>query len=652
MEWDELKQEIGERAKQIIIDDRCSGQERPICFITDHSSSPVLDWSGDALHFRCHNCGQYWDVIDHVRWLAHDDNARAYELLCEYAGVESGGKAPPKAAGKMQTTPPPLQITHEQPPLKEVEILSKRLFPSAKQYLEGRGISDETLLLYKVTSTRAAIYFNYVVDGKVVKIKGRLIGDMANGREKWSPTPRGGTNVLYGQHTRKSQRILAVCEGEIDALSLYEGMKACNLDKEVCCTSIPTGSADVSWINNSRAFIDSFEKVILIPDNDDAGAKFLDKAAAELLLVKPVSSFPLDDYDVNDVNELLQKHGGKVMGALIGQCERYLPDFAVDLKNLPEETTEDYSKTGFYMLDKPLRGLKPGLMTLFTGKAGKGKTTIIRQVVNHQISSQRRVGVLMGEEEAQVFRRFILRQYYGKSHPQYFEKIYDEWGNVDYNPKPELLAMFTDYFADWISFFDCGHLESKEKLLKLYEWIRFESTIFGTKLFIIDNLMRLEAGVSGKDIGDVQGDIITSLKSICGVARVHMILIAHPRKEADTNFITQNSIRGSGKLVDTIDNLVVFQRMDEFDSTETGKLWGIFKKMGEYNIVTGFMRVLKNRMYGEEPFIPMRYNDKSNTIHDLNPKNNFTYGYGIPARFIKDKDVPDDNNQEQEESES
>jgi len=234
MNWDDLKLSIGERAKDIIHADKADGIGNLVCFMTAHASNPELDWSSGALHFKCHNCGEYWDILDHAKDQAGGDNKQANEILHEYAGIEMDEPKP------KETKPKIIEWEGIQP-------ISRERSREMVQYMQERRISEATLKRYHVTGDSQAIYFNYVCDKTLVKIKGRLIGSHANGRDKYSPTPKGGVNTLYGQHTYKKQ---------------YRHVAPMSRSPHPRCRPAPARSAgsrthsrtssDTTWLSSSR----------------------------------------------------------------------------------------------------------------------------------------------------------------------------------------------------------------------------------------------------------------------------------------------------------------------------------------------------------------------------------------------------------------
>ena len=630
MNWDELKEKIGQQARQIISTDRGNADGKLNCVCTDHAKGEVpMSWLADGLKFYCHDCEGCFDCIDHAKWLAHDDMQQAYDILCEMAGEKPTAFKEKAFSAELTVIP---DAPKEPLTFPAVELVSDTLFQNAGHYLTGRGIKRDTLIDYKVTSTPEAVFFNYYVGETPVKIKGRAIGNMVNGRDKYKHTPKGGTNTLYGQHMFKAHRTVAVCEGEVDALSLHSALKANGLDDIILASSIPSGSSSTSWIENSRDFLSKFEAVILVPDNDDAGKKFVEKAGSELIMVAKVRTATLEGSGANDLNELLQKSGTKAVCGIVANSREHLPDFAIDFSKLPARTgSAGYERSGFYTLDKIIRGLGHGLMTLFTGHTSAGKTTILRQMLIFNAQQKRRIGIMVGEETPIMFREIILRQAFAKAEPHLWPKSMDEWDNADWTPNKELIDRYNDNFSPYISSFNCGHLQGGDRLKKLYEWIRFESSIYDTRLFIVDNLMKLEVGM-GDNLNAAQGDIVDTLKNITAGLNVHIILVAHPKKGQAT--LNNESVSGTQKLANTVDNVISFERFDKMEDAQAQKIRGGINHNNDYDNITAFMKVQKNRIWAKCGCVPMRYDEQTNCIHDLSKDGVFHYGYTLPGREI------------------
>jgi len=626
MKIDELKQLIGNRIKEIIEADRADGIGSLTCFLQDHKSNPEMHWEENNLKFCCHNCraddeaSSYYDAWDHALWQADGDKEKAVVILHEMAGIEMDEPEP------KETKPKVIEWEGIQP-------ISRERSREMVQYMQERRISEATLKRYHVTGDSQAMYFNYVCDKTLVKIKGRLIGSHANGKDKYSPTPKGGVNTLYGQHTYKKQDVLVICEGEVDALSVYEALSARGADVQISASSVPSGSSSFGWVENSLPYIQRHNMVIILPDNDEAGKKFASKLQDELSHHVRVATANLKPWKVNDANELLIEHGRDSLVEAVLEAKEYKPAYTVDLAEI-EETDSTFSESGFWQLDKILYGLQHGMLTLLTGRSGDGKTTILRQIIAAQVEKGKRVGCLLGEESALKFRERYIRQA-NTMESGHLETWSDDWLNTRYKPTSVGIESFKQTVAPYISLFDNEQLTEADVVKQLFAWVKREASLFSTKVFIIDNLMKLENGSDGQLL-ESQRIITNRLKTFCEALQIHVILVAHPRK--DTDIVTVDSISGSKNITNVVDNVIIFQRLDNLSDDMREHYTSRATDGQPFGRVTSYFKIAKNRDGGMIKYIPLRYYEQSNTIHDLSLRGEWKGRWTIPAREIEETD--------------
>ena len=625
--WEDLKKAIGSNAKTIIEQERGTSHNGKMhCVVTEHAKGQVpMVWYEEGLHWFCHDCSSFYDIIDHAQWLSSDDNSEAYKTLHELANIPYEGSEVPKKREKQHIQPVVLEQA-EEIQFPTVDPVSKVRTPESIEYLSERGISEHTYNRYGITGIDGGVCFNYVISGKLVKVKVRRIGNIPNGKKKYDLTPKGGSNVLYGQHLYKEQRALLICEGEVDAVSAHEALQQQSMDDYILCSSVPSGSSSFGWIENSRAFIDKFESVIILGDNDKAGREFTDKAIAKLSEFKRVFLCDMSKRKANDVNELLMDYGAKAVAEMLLDTKEHKPSFTVDFATLDDKDTGiGFSESGFFQLDRKLYGLQHGFVTVFTGRSGDGKTTVLRQIIefNHRLGF--RVGAMMGEESAKKFRERFMMQATAVNHA-FFEGFTDKWDNKRYRLNEAGIKRFNDQHASKTGLIDNSILVSEDSVAKVFKWMNYEANLLGTKLFIIDNLMKFETGVEAQDVYALQAKVIDKLKTFAEALHVHVIIVAHPRK--DNEVVQGDSIAGSKKIYNLADNVIIFQRLDR-DINDGVKEALIKRASGKYTYdnMTAYLKVDKNRDSGLIGYIPMRYDEKSNTICDLDPENIDRPGY-------------------------
>ena len=231
---------------------------------------------------------------------------------------------------------------------------------------------------------------NYKKDGKVVAQKVRFpnkefvfLGDTKNAG-------------LYGQHLWRNTggKMLVITEGEVDAISVAQANGG-----KYPVVSLPTGaSGAVRAIKRELEFVSSYEKVVLMFDNDEAGQKATQEVAQ---LLKPNQAH-IAELPMKDASDMLMAGKAKDIINLIWEAKAYRPDGIINAADLLEEvlsidTTEsvDYP---WEDLNIKTRGLRKGELTVFTAGSGVGKSAVVREIAFDLLKNDYKVGMIMLEE--------------------------------------------------------------------------------------------------------------------------------------------------------------------------------------------------------------------------------------------------------------
>ena len=252
-------------------------------------------------------------------------------------------------------------------------------------FFSGRGISKEIVDRFKIGKLRTAIAFRYYEDGVVVNIKYRGL------QEKKFHQEKNAKPVLYGRDLVPTEaQELIIVEGEIDCLSYHQYGYA-------AVVSIPSGATDTRWVEYNWDWLERFKKIYLSYDMDDAGRGMIEKIAKRL-----------GDYRVYDLR-LPEKDANKCLVDGIEKSEitnRLLTAVGFDrpeIKNVAmfaERVVETLTKpdehsgrvTGSVFLDNYLRGWRDSEITIWTGRSGSGKTTMVMQFVVQDIIAEAEAG--------------------------------------------------------------------------------------------------------------------------------------------------------------------------------------------------------------------------------------------------------------------
>lgn len=537
MDIKELKQRVGEQARDIIASGLNLEHNGKLydCPYKDHKKGKTISaqWFNEGFHFHCFNCGRNFDLSDYASTIGD-----RMEVMHRLANVE----------------------------YKKIIIpsINPIVLDRTKQgidYLHSRGIGDDTIEKYKITCDSNWIYFNYYMpDNSLVKIKQRKLGYCKNGTDKYT-APTGGSLVLYGMHMLKNHKAIAICEGEVDSLSLYECAKLCGKEDLILCTSIPNGTQAMGWIENCKQYLDQFDCIILIPDSDDAGNKFLEKAkellseynlASITLPVKDVNEYLLSpDYNPAEIFKLIKPYKKESKAIL---CS----------KNVGLAKVQTHVSTGFVTWDYNDCGFTMGNVSLLTGFRGEGKTTVARQTMISMAKQKVKSFVFIGEANVEDEKNKLSRLCASSDE---IIKTYNMGGKELYTASDNARKRFDEKYAEFIMFSDCSNMRSvfpeiKKDSKKMFDHLLNEMETVAkyndVKVFIIDNLMVLCSG-SGNVKFTMQEKIISSLKEFANKFNVHVCLIAHPKAGAGLE-----KISGSQDIENLSDSIFRYVRV--FDS--------------------------------------------------------------------------------------
>jgi twinkle protein len=376
----------------------------------------------------------------------------------------------------------------------------------ALDYLrEVRNISADAITAYKIGEQGDKIVFPYLSrDGKLILAKARVAAD----GQAPIPTAKECAPTLMGWHlVPHNARELVICEGEIDALSLFDygriGM------------SVPFGGgkgAKQDWITTDYDQLEAIEKFYLALDDDPVGEQACEEIASRLgrhrcyrvrlprkdanqCLVEGISKEEIDkafaDAKTVDPEELR---------APIGYADEVNNLFWPELEQHLGYHTP-YEKLGFKLM------FRPGEVTLVGGAAGDGKSQVVSDCVVDFVRQGARTCLLSLEMKG----KFTLK------------RMVKQAGKID-RPTAEFVTKILQWLTPGLWIYDLVGKVNVDLILDVFDYARAR---YGCDVFIIDSLMRL--GVASDDyVG--QEKVVFQLVEWATSKNVHLILVAHSRK--------------------------------------------------------------------------------------------------------------------------
>ena len=457
---------------------------------------------------------------------------------------------------------------------------SKKLSSAALEFLKGRGFTDETIKDFKIGQTKdgKGIMFPYLKDGQLVNIKYRSLTEKKFWKEKDAePTLFNRDNCTGTEVT--------ICEGECDVMALVQyGIPA---------VSIPSGAADLTWIENEWEWLEKFDKILLLYDMDTAGQSAILKVAKRLGYWRCFkASLPH-----KDANECLIKG---VEADEIKKCIMSMTPFRPkDLISYAEARDEiiDRIKKGkshgvkivWPEIQKMLRGWRGGELTVWTGSNGSGKTTIINEVIIGLIRENEKTCIVSLEMPVVDFIRWTIMQYIGVGEltAKEVENALEEIGHNAYAIKRT------------------GRIEA-DKILSRFEYAHRRH---GVRHFFIDSLMRV--GLDKRNELAEQSQFVGSLVDFAQDYDCHVHLVAHPRKgDRDSDKPGKVDVSGSGDITNLAHNVFTIWRPTE----ELREKANMKNKI----ISDSILYLRKNREWGACGSVDMRFDEETKRIREMN----------------------------------
>ena len=474
-------------------------------------------------------------------------------------------------------------------PVYEVQELSSKVI----DYFNSRGIKQITLEAAGVKS----IKFNYAVfqfwEGeRLVLNKIRLAATpkiLSSGKKElkeWQE--KGGKHILWNMNNVNPAEAVILTEGMIDALSCMEAGK-----KNV--VSIPNGTNDLSWIENSYDWIKKVKEWVLYVDNDTAGEKLI----AELILKFKSYKTRVVKHELKDANEELTTFGAEYIVEVINRADFPAVEGITNMADVQivDPSQMERSKTGIAVIDKMAGGYIFPSLNIWSGERGSGKSTVLSQTLLNCIEKNYKVFVYSGELLAGYFKLWLVNQAIGENNIHAVKD--NEIGSVDYIPNANILAKVNKWLNSKIYIYDDNNTNEEDKLLLLMEDAYKR---YNCRVFVIDNLMTLKFNHNKDGIYRAQSDFVDRVRLFVKTNNLIVNLVVHPNKSGE--------LGGAGDIGNAATNIFLIEKIDE--------------KTNPYNTI---VTVKKNRYYGKtEVYGEYYFNYKSKRVYEKS-ENERTYGW-------------------------
>ena len=473
-------------------------------------------------------------------------------------------------------------------------------------YMATRGISKSTLDHFDVQSDDVGnVVFNYYDTNDVLTMvkyrPSHKIDKSKHEAKNWCQKDADTKPLLYNMNRINTSQPLLICEGEIDSMAAYES----GYHNVV---SVPLGSQNHHWIEENWEWLEQFNEIIVCADNDEAGMKMVKDVCPRLGTWRTkVVDLPADDgngHRIKDVNELLYYNGKQAVMDVILNAKDTPIDSLEDLSDVADVNIDDLDGIYFGIedLDRELFKLFYGTLTLVTGRPGSGKTSLLYQLVCNTLEQGRGAWIFSRELPdfmSKAWLNYLLagprnvEEHTGRNDSVYWKVTNEAKDEINKCYKGQWYVYKNDWPNDVDSIKDSMEASARK---------------YGSKFFLLDNLMTIDLGGSSEDKNERQTSLINWLIQFASKYNVCVILVAHPRKFQNTSSaVDLYDISGSSNLVNLAHRTLSLRRISN-EEQEKGE-----SKFSQYSCVVS---VTKDRMRGRSGFeLGLYYDDASRRFY-------------------------------------
>ena len=409
--------------------------------------------------------------------------------------------------------------------------------------VQERKLLPATLTAYRIGEHANEIVFPYWRDNHIIFTK-YLKLDRPNGK-KQIRVESNCEPCLFGWHMLPdSARTIIICEGEIDAMTLYQyGLPA---------LSVPFGAGGGNkhaWIAHEFERLAMFDEIFLCMDNDEEGQIATNELIERLgrhrcrVIVLPC----------NDANQCLQ---AGMTADTIKQCvaaaksldpeelkpAQHFVDQVIDIFHPKPDLFLGYRTPWDKTHGKIL--FRPEELSVWTGINGHGKSQFLGHITLAMMEQGARVCIASLELKPKRLLQRLTRQA----------------GTIDV-PSPEYIRVIHQWYEDKLWLFDLVGTAKAKRLLEVFLYARQR---YGIDVFIIDSFMKLDIA---EDDYKAQKALVEQLCDFKNQHNCQIHIVVHPRKGADESQPPSKlDIKGTGAISDLADNCFSVWRNKEKES--------------------------------------------------------------------------------------
>lgn len=436
--------------------------------------------------------------------------------------------------------------------------------------LGKRKLTEETVRKYSYhvasMSGETVQVADYKRDGKVVAQKVRtptkdfrMLGDASQAG-------------FFGQHLfTRNDRMLVITEGEIDAMSVSQA-----LNHKQPVVSLNGGASSAARTFRKEAeFLEQFERVVLMFDQDEAGQEAVAKVAT---MLRPGQAY-IATCPAKDASDAIVEGKHAELVKAVWDAEEYRPDGIIDASTLWDEVTkvEVYEQHPYPWqgLNDMTHGIRKGELVTITSGSGMGKSSVVREIMYDLIQHGYKLGAMFLEESVKRTLLGLMSVHANK--PIYLHGVEADEETMreafDATAGTGRLLMY-DHF---------GSSEIEALLSKVIYLCQQDCDYI-----VIDHVSMVVSALEGDERRMID-NLMTKLRTIVSRFGVGMIVVSHLKRPEGISHeeggrTTLGQLRGSAAIAQLSDMCLSLERNQQADDPALRN--------------RTILRVLKNRYLG------------------------------------------------------
>lgn len=581
--------------------------------------TPSCSYNPQTYTYHCFGCGQSWDYITAHMQARNSSFIDACKDLFEAADIQYDFTEHGIKNRRQYYYPEPRYA-----PNKEIVYAywEKRKISRAtidyldiQQNYDGKTLFqyydlNDTLVSVKARLSRAVKHGETDQYGnKVVKIK--YLSDE-------SGKPFDHIDILYNINKINPSEPLIITSGEGDCATCIEaGFKN--------AVSINGGDSNTNWIGECWDWLQQFDEIILVHDNDPSGEKFAKEVSKRLgeyrvkiaeipkFRTNPETGEIIEGSSINDLNELLYYNGKDAVRDVLQNAKDIEIPSVVDYTDVKKFDMSDVDgfTTGFGELDNAIVKFYMGSTTLITGAPGSGKTSFLSSIICQSVDQGYPCFVYSGELSNPSLKSWVDFCFAGR----FGLNEYDKPGGVGkyYKVQADVFNKINEHYKQQIYLYRDSIDQKVESLMSTAESVVRK---LGVKTLIFDNMTSVDLSASDDNKWQKQEEFIRDIVAFSKRWDVCCIVVLHPRKMDSNRRMSLYDLSGVSASINLAHRVMSLYRVSPKEkkgekSKGTGKY---FRNPIDYDVIVD---VLKDRFgSGTGKVIGLFYDVPSKRFYD------------------------------------